>query len=123
MTQTKPKPAAAASAPGPLLTIKAAMERLGVGRTTLYGLVDAGLIERRYLKAPPNKDGTPREDWPRITLASIERYERGEAVPTKRPGGLVKPRPRPAAPERRGVHLPKSMKQFRSALDRAPSSQ
>jgi hypothetical protein len=118
MTQTKPKPATAA----PLLTIKAAMERLGVGRTTLYAMIDTGLLERRYLPAPPNKDGTPREKWPRVTLVSVERYERGEAVPSKRPAGLVKPRPRPADPTKRGIHLPASMKQFRSPLDRASSS-
>ena len=47
-----------------LLSIKEAAEQLGVGKDTVYGLLDAGHITRIYL--------TP--DLPRIPYRSLEEY-------------------------------------------------
>jgi hypothetical protein len=82
------------------LTIRAAMERLSVSRTFLYGLIEVGLLERSYLNSAPAADGTARRPIPRISLASIERYERGEAVTTSTRSGTVKERTIKARPTR-----------------------
>lgn len=76
MRAQQSKPAAGAK----YLTIRQTKDRLGVSRSFINDLVTAGMLDRVYLPSPPGPDGQPRRQLPRITLDSIDRYERGEAV-------------------------------------------
>lgn len=68
-----------------LMTLKAARERLSISRSFLYELIQAGLLDRVFLQAPPSDTGRPRRSPVRLTVSSVEKYERGGATPNSPP--------------------------------------
>lgn len=65
-----------------LLKYSTVCERLDISKTFLYGLIASGMLEKKTLPGLPNEEGKQSKEN-RITLESIERYERGEAKPAK----------------------------------------
>lgn len=83
-------------------TVRETMDRLAIGKTTVYQLAKSGMLEMVRLPSPkkPMKPSTkkpatnasrptsrpgvePRQGLTRIKTDSIERYERGEARPNE----------------------------------------
>jgi hypothetical protein len=65
-------------------SVQETMERLSMGKTTVYQLAKSGLLKIvRLPSAKKERRGVKqRHGITRITTESIERYERGEARPT-----------------------------------------